>query len=137
MSDDEITIADLWATGITTGKHPIQHLREQLTTDGILSAKALRTAPANTRVRVAGVVTHRQRPATASGITFMNLEDETGMINVIISVGCWNRHRKTARDSGALIIRGRLERANNVTNLIAGHLQRLPLTAPTRSRDFR
>jgi error-prone DNA polymerase len=67
----------------------------------------------------------------------MNLEDETGMINVIISIGCWNRHRKTARDSGALIIRGRLERANGVTNLIAEHLQRLPLTAPTRSRDFR
>ena len=53
----------------------------------------LRSAPAGRRVRVAGVVTHRQRPATATGVTFMNLEDETGMINVVVSVGCWHRHR--------------------------------------------
>ncbi|MEU4395886.1 error-prone DNA polymerase, partial [Kribbella sp. NPDC023855] len=137
MNDDELTMADLWATGITTGKHPMQHVREHLTAQGILSAKQLRTATPNTRVRAAGVVTHRQRPATASGVTFINLEDETGMINVIVSQGCWNRHRKIARDSSALIIRGRLERANGVTNLIADRLERLPMTARTQSRDFR
>jgi error-prone DNA polymerase len=67
----------------------------------------------------------------------MNLEDETGMINVVISVGCWNRHRAVARDSSALIIRGRVERAKGVTNLVADHLERLPLAAKTTSRDFR
>jgi error-prone DNA polymerase len=137
MSEDELTMADLWSTSITTGKHPIQHVRERPAASGILSAKELRTAEAETRVRAAGVVTHRQRPATASGVTFLNLEDETGMINVIVSPGCWARHRKTARDSSALIITGRLERANGVTNLSAERLERLPLAARTQSRDFR
>ena len=81
----------------------------------------------------AGVVTHRQRPATASGVTFLNLEDETGFINVIVSPGCWARHRKIARDSSALIVRGRLERANGVTNLIAERIEKLPLAARTAS----
>jgi error-prone DNA polymerase len=137
MSGAETDMADLWATGITTNGHPIQHVREELSAAGILSAAELREAEAGSRVRVGGVVTHRQRPATASGVTFMNLEDETGMINVVISVGCWNRHRVVARDSSALIIRGRVERARGVTNLVADHLERLPLAAKTTSRDFR
>jgi error-prone DNA polymerase len=137
MSGAETDMADLWATGITTNGHPIQHVREQLSAAGILSAAELRKAEPGTRVRVGGVVTHRQRPATASGVTFMNLEDETGMINVVISVGCWNRHRAVARDSSALIIRGRVERAKGVINLVADHFERLPLAAKTTSRDFR
>ena len=63
--------------------------------------------------------------------------DETGMINVVISVGCWNRYARTARDSNALIIRGRVERAKGVVNLVADHLERLSLAAQTSSRDFR
>ena len=137
MTDIETTMADLWATGISTGDHPMTHVRTGLHAAGVLSAQQLRTAPAGRRVHVAGVVTHRQRPATASGVTFMNLEDETGMINVVISVGVWNRYRRTARDSSALIIRGRVERARGVTNLVADHFQQLPLTARTTSRDFR
>ncbi|ADB33024.1 DNA polymerase III, alpha subunit [Kribbella flavida DSM 17836] len=137
MGEDEVTVADLWATGITTGKHPVEHVRAQLDAAGILSATALRTARPDTRVTAAGVVTHRQRPATASGVTFLNLEDETGMINVIVSPGCWARHRKVARTAAAMIIHGRLERANGVTNLVAERIERLPLTARTTSRDFR
>jgi error-prone DNA polymerase len=137
MSGVETTMADLWATGISTDSHPMQHVRAQLAEAGILSAAQVRTAEAGTRVRTAGVVTHRQRPATASGVTFLNLEDETGMINVVISVGVWARFRTVARDSGALIVRGRLERAKGVTNLVADHLERLPLAARTTSRDFR
>jgi error-prone DNA polymerase len=66
----------------------------------------------------------------------MNLEDETGMINIVVSVGVWNRHRRVARDSAALIVRGRVERARGVTNLVADHFQQLPLAARTTSRDF-
>jgi error-prone DNA polymerase len=136
MTDNELTMADLSSTGISPGQHPIEHVRAQLTAEGILSAKELRAAQPNTRVRAAGVVTHRQRPATASGVTFINLEDETGFINVIVSEGCFRRHRKIARDSSALIVRGRLERANGVTNLVAERLDRLPIAARTTSRDF-
>ena len=129
MSDD-LTIADLWSTGIATGKHPIEHVRERLTVDGILSAKELRAAEADTRVWAAGVVTHRQRPATASGVKFFILEDETGMINVIVSPAAAGPDRKVARDSSALIVRGRLERANGVTNLVADRLNDSPSPAP-------
>jgi error-prone DNA polymerase len=67
MSDVETSMADLWATGITTDSHPMQQVRAQLEHAGILSAAQLRAAEPGRRVRVAGVVTHRQRPATASG----------------------------------------------------------------------
>jgi error-prone DNA polymerase len=66
----------------------------------------------------------------------MNLEDETGFINVIVSPG-YKRFARTARDSAALIVRGHVEQASGVTNLVAEHLERLPLAARTRSRDFR
>jgi error-prone DNA polymerase len=88
-------------------------------------------------VRVAGVVTHRQRPATAGGTTFINLEDETGMANIICSRGVWTRYRTVARSSSALIVRGRLERVEGVVNLIADRLDPLHLSVSPRSRDFR
>jgi error-prone DNA polymerase len=137
MSGAETDMADLWATGITTQGHPIQHVRDQLRTAGILSAAELREAEAGTRVRVGGVVTHRQRPATASGVTFMNLEDETGMINVVISVGCFIRSKRTITSSAALIIRGRVERSQGVTNLVADKIERLPIAMRSASRDWR
>ena len=90
------------------------------------------------RVEVAGVVTHRQRPATASGLTFLNLEDETGLVNVICSVGLWSRYRRTVRESRALIIRGTLERsAEGVINIVADRVESLPLRVTMPSRDFR
>ena len=77
-------------------------------------------------------MTHRQRPATASGITFLNLEDEHGLVNVICSMGVWNRYRRVVRESPALIVRGILERsAEGVTNLLADRFE--PLTVAVRA----
>jgi error-prone DNA polymerase len=137
MTEMETTMADLWATGISPDDHPIRHVRAMLDERGILRANQLPTAEDGTRVYVGGVVTHRQRPATAAGVTFLNLEDETGMINIVCSNGVWNRYRRIARESSAMIIRGRLERSQGVTNLVADKLERLPLAARTTSRDFR
>ena len=95
------------------------------------------TSPTRPRVLVGGIVTHRQRPATAGGITFLNLEDETGMLNVVCSPGLWTRYRKTALTSPALIVRGTLESANNVLNLVADKLIPLPISTRPASRDFR
>jgi len=86
---------------------------------------------------VAGVVTHRQRPATASGTTFLGLEDETGLINVVVSVGCWTRYRYAARSSPALLIRGRVERQEAVVNIVAEKMEPLAVGGAPRSRDFR
>jgi error-prone DNA polymerase len=137
MTGVETTMADLWATGISPDDHPIRHVRAALDERGILRASQLSTAEDGSRVYVGGVVTHRQRPATAAGVTFLNLEDETGMINIVCSNGVWNRYRRIARESSAMIIRGRLERSQGVTNLVADKLERLPLAAKTTSRDFR
>ena len=137
MTGIELTFADLWATSVTTDSHPVQHVRDRLDASGVVPIAALAQVPNRQRVRVAGVVTHRQRPGTAGGTTFINLEDETGLLNVICSRGAWARRRRVARDSAALVVGGRLERAEGVTNLIAESFERLPLTIAASSRDFR
>jgi error-prone DNA polymerase len=137
LSEQELATADLWATGVAPDRHPTLFVRGHLDGLGVLTAKALGAAEHGTRVRVGGVVTHRQRPSTAGGITFLNLEDETGLINVICSKGLWQRYRKVARSAPALLVRGRLERVEGVTNVIADKLELLPMAVPSRSRDFR
>jgi error-prone DNA polymerase len=140
MSPTEETTADLWSTGISAGAHPTEHVRAALDDLGVLTAVELRTAEVGSRVRVGGVVTHRQRPATASGTVFVNLEDETGLINVICSAGLWERYRRVARTAPALLVRGTLERVEGVVNIVADKLEPLPVAeagAALRSRDFR
>ncbi|MBW4043154.1 MAG: error-prone DNA polymerase, partial [Acidobacteria bacterium] len=130
--------ADLWATGISPDDHPVAHVRADLTKRGVLSGAALQRAESGRRVEIGGVVTHRQRPATASGITFLNIEDETGMVNVIASVGVWQRYRRVAREAPAMIVRGILERSpEGVINIVADRFERLPIGAKHASRDFR
>ncbi|WP_167131751.1 error-prone DNA polymerase [Paramicrobacterium chengjingii] len=137
LTPEEQTVSDIWATGISPEGHPLEHLREELTTRGVRSAVALRTAEPGRRIRVAGVVTHRQRPATARNVTFLNLEDETGLVNVVCSTGVWNRYRRIARESPALIVRGMLERSpEGVVNVLADQFEQLGIRAQTRSRDF-
>ncbi|HSR27213.1 MAG TPA: error-prone DNA polymerase, partial [Actinomycetes bacterium] len=137
MSPVELGAADLWATGLSGDSHPVQFARERLDELGAVAAEGLALVPPGTRVLVGGVVTHRQRPATAGGTTFLNIEDETGLINVICSKGVWARYRRVGRSAAALLVRGRLERAEGVINVIADQLRPLPLAASTRSRDFR
>ena len=134
----EVLAADLWATGVSTDDHPIAHYRSALDARGVLSSGDLRTHETGRRIEVAGLVTHRQRPATASGITFLNLEDEHGILNVICSVGVWGRYRRLLRDAPALIVRGMLERSpEGVTNLVADGFEDLRVGVQHRSRDFR
>ena len=140
MSAVELTIADVWATGLTPDGHPVTHLRTALEQRGAFSVAGVAAVGEGERIEVGGVVTHRQRPATAGGTTFLNLEDETGMLNVVCSEGLWARHRVVARTSAALVIRGRVERAHDaptVVNLVADRMERLDLVVPSRSRDFR
>jgi error-prone DNA polymerase len=137
LSASEQVVYDMWATGISPGDHPMRHVRPLLKQRGILATDQLRTAEPGRRIEVAGVVTHRQRPGTASGITFLNIEDESGMLNVIASVGVWTRYRRIAREAPAMVIRGILERSpEGVTSLVADKFESLPMDARTRSRDF-
>ena len=136
MSVQEEALADLWATGISPDGHPTKFVRPHLDKFGVCTAADLKVIDNGAKVLVAGVVTHRQRPATAGGTTFINLEDETGLINVVCSRGCWLHHRHVARTATALLVRGRLENTEGVINIIAEKLEPLPLAAPA-SRDFR
>jgi error-prone DNA polymerase len=137
MDPMETAVADLWATGVAPNGHPTQFLREQLRRQGVVTASGLWECEPRSKVLVAGLVTHRQRPMTAQGVTFMNLEDETGLINIVVSKGCWARYRAIARGAPALLIRGRLERSEGVINIVADELTLLPIAASTASRDFR
>ena len=146
MTPVEESIADLWATGVSPEGHPTLFVRAELDKLGVTTAAGLPTASLDRKVIVAGVVTHRQRPMTAQGVTFLSLEDETGLMNIVVSKGCWARFRNVARGAPAMVIRGKLERyasegsgdgGAGVINIVAEHLAPLPLPATTVSRDFR
>ena len=137
MAPMEEVVADLWSTGISTRGHPTELLREELSRLGVVAARDLATVGLD-KVMVAGTVTHRQRPMTARGVTFINLEDETGLINVVCSQGCWARYRRVARGAGALFVRGRLEVGDGgVVNVVAEHIAPLVMPARVPARNFR
>ncbi|MFE3545432.1 error-prone DNA polymerase [Nocardia sp. NPDC059177] len=137
MSALELAAADVWATGISPGSYPTEFLREYLRSLGVVPAADLLLVEDGTRILVAGAVTHRQRPATAGGVTFLNLEDETGMVNVVCSVGLWSRYRRLAQSATALLVRGRIQNAEGAASVVADHLEHLDLRIVARSRDFR
>ena len=137
MSEVELAAADVWATGVSPDSYPTQFLRADLDALGVTPAGQLLSVPDGTRVLIAGAVTHRQRPATARGVTFMNIEDETGMVNVLCTPGLWARHRRVAQTAPALLIRGQVQNASGAVTVMAERMQPLSMTVTSRSRDFR
>jgi error-prone DNA polymerase len=127
---------DLWSIGVTPDRTAIELARPELSRRGVSTIAQVAEGPAS-RVVVAGVVTHRQQPDTARGAVFLNLEDETGMLNVVCSRGAWARWRSVARSSPALIVKGRLERAQGVVNVVAEWFEPVALGPVPGSRDFR
>jgi error-prone DNA polymerase len=91
-------------------------------------------------VKVAGLVLVRQRPGTANGITFVTLEDETGVANLIVRPAIWERYRRAAATATALLAHGRLERHGAVIHVLASKLEDVALLTAklgSQSRDFR
>jgi error-prone DNA polymerase len=137
MSALELSAADVWATGVSPDSYPTQYLRADLDALGVIPADKLLDVIDGTRILVAGAVTHRQRPATAQGVTFMNLEDETGMVNVLCAPGVWARYRKLAQTAPALVVRGIVQNASGAVTVIADRMSPVELRVGSRSRDFR
>ncbi len=127
---------DLWSMGLTPEATAIALVRAWLDEHGVTMAARLMGAESS-RVTVAGVVTHRQHPETANGAVFLNLEDESGHVNVIFSKGAWARWGPVARRSPALMIRGALQRGQGTLALQAEFVEPLSLGATTPSRDWR
>jgi error-prone DNA polymerase len=132
-------IADYASLGLTLGRHPLALLRSHLQRQRLVSAAQLRNLPHGKITRAAGLVISRQRPGTASGVTFLTLEDETGSINVVVWRDLAERQRRELLGSRLLAVYGVLERQGEVAHLIAGRLRDMtPLLGDlmTRSRDF-
>jgi error-prone DNA polymerase len=129
---------DLWALGLAPEQTAMHLSRERLEALGVVVARDLPGCTDGDRVSVAGVVTHRQHPETAHGAVFVNLEDETGHVNVVFSRGAWARWKPVARHSPVLLIRGRLQLAEGTVNLTAERVEALAVGASVpASRDFR
>ena len=127
---------DLWSMGLTPEATAMALVRGELDRRGVTRAGLL-FAVESARVVVAGVVTHRQHPETANGAVFMNLEDESGHVNVIFSKGAWARWSSVARSTRALVIRGTLQRGQGTVALAAEFVEPLELGATVASRDWR
>ncbi|SFW45002.1 error-prone DNA polymerase [Amycolatopsis australiensis] len=137
MDGLDVAAADVWATGVSPGSYPTEFIRDRLDELGVVPASGLADLEDGARVLIGGAVTHRQRPATAAGVTFLNIEDETGMVNVICTLGLWQRYHRVARASPALLIRGVVEKADGVVSVLAHRVEPLPMRIKAKSRDFR
>ena len=132
-------VADYASTGLTLGRHPLALLRAHLHEKRFLDSTNLRQAADRQLARAAGIVTGRQRPGTATGIVFVTLEDEFGMINVVVHAHLVEKQRRELLNASLLGVFGQVQRDGAVVHLVA---KRLVDISPwlgklgTRSRDF-
>ena len=126
MSPTELNRADLWATGLSPDSYPTELLRPQLEALGVVLAADLDRLADGAAVTIGGLVTHRQRPMTAKGVVFVNLEDETGLVNVICPLPVWERFGQVARSAPGLLVRGKLEKADGAINVLASRIEASP-----------
>ncbi|ALS68348.1 error-prone DNA polymerase [Pandoraea apista] len=123
MPEGQDIVADYASTGLTLRRHPLLLLREKLTRMRVMTAKELQSEGVNGhRVRTVGIVTGRQRPGTANGTVFVSLEDETGVINVIVWPDLVESQRKALLAASLLGVEGVWQREARVTHLVAHRL---------------
>jgi error-prone DNA polymerase len=113
--------ADYMIIGMSPRKHPMEYARPYLH-EGVIPTTMAESIEDGREVEVAGLVVCRQRPGTAKGFVFMVLEDEVGLVNVIIKPDLYERERGTVRTEPFLIVHGELQRRDGITNLIAHKL---------------
>lgn len=139
-TEGENLVADYASLGLTLGRHPLALLREPLRRLRMVTAAELRTLPDGRLVRAAGLVTCRQRPGTASGVTFVTLEDETGLVNVVVWRDLAERQRRELLGASLLGVHGVLQRQGEIVHLMAGYLvdhSAFLGSLVAQSRDFR
>ena len=132
-------MADYASLGLTLGRHPLALLRSRLRRMRLMDSSGLRELPHGASAAVAGLVTCRQRPDTASGVVFVTLEDESGNVNVVVWRHLVERQRRELLGARLLGVHGRIERDGEVVHLVAQRLvDHSALLGPlaTASRDF-
>jgi error-prone DNA polymerase len=140
MSPLAEVVADYRSSGLSLRDHPVKFLRPLLERLQAVQARELALLPIGGRLKVAGLVLLRQRPSTASGITFVTLEDETGFANLIVKPDVWERYHHVARTAKTMLAHGHLERQGKVIHLLVDKLEDLSSLlghVESHSRDFR
>jgi error-prone DNA polymerase len=130
---------DLWSTGVTPSGQAMEHFRELLTARRVVPAARLPALPPNASCRVGGLVVTRQRPGTAKGFVFLTLEDETGLVNVIVRPNIYERFRRAIRLSRTLIIEGTLQKESGCIDVLARRISTFDddgVTKTVSARNF-
>jgi error-prone DNA polymerase len=136
----ESVLADYASTGLSLGPHPLRLIRKPLRARRCRPSRELAALPHGAQIRHAGLVTLRQRPHTANGVTFVTLEDEDGSVNVVVWRDLAERQRRELVGSRLLAVDGRWETVDGVSHLIASRLQDLSAllgTLQVQSHDYR
>jgi error-prone DNA polymerase len=133
------TAFDLWSTGISANVQPIAHIRAELEKERVVPAARLAEMPGNLVCKVGGLVITRQRPGTAKGFVFLTLEDETGLVNVIVRPDVYERYRRTIRQSMTVIVEGKLQKQDGCIDVLARKVWSFDasdVVGGVRSRNF-
>jgi error-prone DNA polymerase len=139
MSGQEEVMNDYRTVGLSLKAHPVSFYRRQLDELAVVPAAQLASMRDGQFVRVAGIVLVRQRPGTAKGITFVTLEDETGVVNLIIRIDVWERFYNVARMAAAYMASGRLQNQQGVIHVLVSRLENMKdeiNQLRSKSRDF-
>ena len=118
LSPTELIYQDYFATGMSITGHPMQHMRERLRKAGVVDSEGLRKLRGGEQILVAGLVTIRQRPASANGTIFLLLEDEWGFINVIVPSFLVEKNAEVVKFATFVLVKGRFEKDGNVLNVV-------------------
>jgi error-prone DNA polymerase len=136
MNTGERLYADYHGTGLTIGKHPMAYRRPEMNALRVTRAIDLAQIPNGRMVRIAGSVVVRQRPGTAKGFVFLSMEDETGIMNAIITPPIFDRYKFTVLAERFLLIDGVLQNQDGVVSVKAARIEGLQAGAAAESHDF-
>jgi len=145
LAPEEEVVADYRTAGLSLAGHPLQFDRDWLAARSVATTAEAAGLPEGRRVAVAGIVLTRQRPATAKGMIFLTIEDETGAANIVVHPRVWEAADLAARRAAVLVVHGRIQRRGAVVHVVSTRLESAstlrPETSPTTalprmSRDF-
>jgi len=137
MTSQQRIYSDFQNSGLTIGRHPMSFYRNGLREAGVLQSAEAKQQPNGAVIRVAGCVITRQRPGTAKGFVFLSLEDETGIVNIIINPDLFERQKTVCVAAPYVRVKGILPNTWNVISIKAADVQALALGNETiRSHDF-
>ncbi|MEC9092352.1 MAG: error-prone DNA polymerase [Planctomycetota bacterium] len=140
LTAEEEVAEDYRATGLSLKAHPVSFYRRHLMELKVIPVSELKNQRDQQSVGIAGLVISRQRPATAKGITFVTIEDESGSANLVLKPQVWQRFDRLARESQAWLAHGTLERKKGVIHVVVNRLEDLSSRIQevyVKSRDFR